>query len=41
MNLANYYDTSFANHAAIDAKVENVVGLGYRFDITDQHNASV
>ena len=26
--LANYYDTSFANHAAIDAKVENIVGLG-------------
>jgi PBSX family phage portal protein len=34
--LANYYDTSFANHAAIDAKVENVVGLGYRFEVTDQ-----
>ena len=34
--LASHYDTSFANHAAIDAKVENVVGLGYRFDITDR-----
>ena len=34
--LSSYYDTSFANHAAIDAKVENVVGLGYRFDITDR-----
>jgi PBSX family phage portal protein len=34
--LANFYDTNFANHAAIDAKVENVVGLGYRFDITDR-----
>jgi PBSX family phage portal protein len=34
--LANFYDTSFANHAAIDAKVENVVGLGYRFDISDR-----
>jgi PBSX family phage portal protein len=34
--LASYYDTSFSNHAAIDAKVENVVGLGYRFDITDR-----
>ena len=34
--LANFYDTSFANHAAIDAKVENVVGLGYRFDVTDK-----
>jgi PBSX family phage portal protein len=32
--LANYYDTSFANHAAIDAKVENIVGLGYDLDIT-------
>ena len=32
--LANYYDTSFANHAAIDAKVENIVGLGYRFEIS-------
>ena len=29
--LANFYDTSFANHAAIDAKVENVVSLGYDF----------
>jgi PBSX family phage portal protein len=34
--LANYYDTSFANHAAIDAKVENIVGLGYDFHITDK-----
>jgi PBSX family phage portal protein len=32
--LANFYDTSFANHAAIDAKVENIVGLGYDFDVT-------
>lgn len=32
--LANYYDTSFANHAAIDAKVENIVGLGYDFHTT-------
>jgi PBSX family phage portal protein len=32
--LANYYDTSFANHAAIDAKVENIVGLGYDFEVT-------
>ena len=31
--LANYYDTSFANHAAIDAKVENTVGLGYDFEL--------
>jgi PBSX family phage portal protein len=34
--LANYYDTSFANHAAIDAKVENIVGLGYDFEISDR-----
>ena len=34
--LANYYDTSFANHAAIDAKVENIVGLGYDFHSTDR-----
>jgi PBSX family phage portal protein len=34
--LANFYDTSFANHAAIDAKVENIVGLGYRFEPTDR-----
>jgi PBSX family phage portal protein len=32
--LANFYDTSFANHAAIDAKVENVVGLGYDFEVS-------
>jgi len=34
--LANYYDTSFANHAAIDAKVENIVGLGYDFKISNR-----
>jgi PBSX family phage portal protein len=34
--LANFYDTCFSNHAAIDAKVENIVGLGYRFDVTDR-----
>ena len=34
--LANYYDTSFANHAAIDAKVENIVGLGYDFKETQK-----
>jgi PBSX family phage portal protein len=34
--LANFYDTSFANHAAIDTKVENIVGLGYRFELTDK-----
>ncbi len=34
--LANYYDTSFANHAAIDAKVANTVGLGYDFHISER-----
>jgi PBSX family phage portal protein len=34
--LSNYYDTSFANHAAIDAKVANIVGLGYEFHPTDR-----
>jgi PBSX family phage portal protein len=39
--LANFYDTSFANHAAIDAKVENVVGLGYHFAVTDKTSMSL
>ena len=33
-NLANFYDTNFANHAAIDAKVENIVGMGYDWKLT-------
>jgi PBSX family phage portal protein len=32
--LSSYYDTSFANHAAVDAKVSNTVGLGYKFEMT-------
>lgn len=32
--LASFYESSFANHAAIDAKVSNIVGLGYHFDIS-------
>lgn len=32
--LSAFYDTSFANHAAVDAKVSNTVGLGYKFDMT-------
>ena len=32
--LANFYDSSFANHAAIKAKVMNTVGGGYGFDMT-------
>ena len=33
--LATFFDSSFANHAAINAKVANIVGLGYSFDITE------
>ena len=35
VQLANFYDTNFANHAAIDAKVENVVGMGYDWKMTN------
>lgn len=34
--LANFYDTNFANHACIDAKVENIVGMGYIFEMTQE-----
>jgi PBSX family phage portal protein len=34
--LSSYYDTSFANHAAVDTKVSNTVGLGYKFDMTTE-----
>lgn len=33
--LANFYESSFANHAAIKAKVANIVGLGYHFEPTN------
>jgi PBSX family phage portal protein len=33
--LAYFYENSFANHAAINAKVANIVGLGYHFVHTD------
>lgn len=32
--MASFYDSNFANHAAIDAKALNAVGSGYRFDMT-------
>ena len=34
--LSSFYDTSFANHAAIDAKVSNTVGLGHNFEMTTE-----
>jgi PBSX family phage portal protein len=33
--LAGFYENSFANHAAINAKVANTVGLGYHLDMTN------
>lgn len=32
--LATFYETSFANHAAINAKAANIVGLGYHFELS-------
>jgi PBSX family phage portal protein len=32
--LASFYDTSPTNHAAVVAKVSNIVGLGYNFEIS-------
>jgi capsid portal protein len=32
--LANFYETNFANHAAVNAKVSNIVGLGYHLEAT-------
>lgn len=32
--LASFYETSFANHAAINAKAANTVGLGYHFELS-------
>jgi PBSX family phage portal protein len=37
--LAWFYENSFANHAAINAKVSNIVGLGYNFQNTDATTA--
>ena len=39
--LASFYDTTFANHAAVDAKVSNAVGLGYQFEETASTMMSV
>ena len=37
--LAFFYENSYANHAAINAKVSNIVGLGYNFQNTDATTA--
>ena len=33
--LAQYYETHFANHAAVDTKVANMVGLGYHWELSE------
>ena len=32
--LARYYETSYANHAAVDTKVANIVSLGYHWELS-------
>lgn len=39
--LAQYYETHFANHAAVDTKVANMVGLGYHWELSDTAMARV
>lgn len=34
--LAFFYENSSANHAAVNAKVSNIVGLGYHFEPTNE-----
>ena len=35
IELAQYYETSFSNHAAVDAKTSNMVGLGYHWELSE------
>ena len=39
--LANFYESSFANHASINAKVANIVGLGYHFDMSSNTRSAL
>jgi len=39
--LSSYYDTSFSNHAAIDAKVANSIGMGFHFEMTSSTLAAL
>lgn len=32
--LSQYYETHFANHASVDTKVANMVGLGYHWELS-------
>lgn len=32
--LARYYEVAYANHAAVDTKVANIVGLGYHWELS-------
>ena len=36
LQLAHYYDANFANHAAVEAKVLNVVGGGCSFEMSEK-----
>ena len=39
--LAQYYETHFANHAAVDAKVSNMVGLGFHWELSESAIANM
>lgn len=39
--LAQYYETHFANHAAVDTKTANMVGLGYHWELSEAAMARV
>lgn len=39
--LASFYDSSFANHSAINAKVANTVGLGYGFNMSEDVKSNI
>ncbi len=34
--LASYYETSFANHAAVDTKTANIISLGFHWELSDK-----
>ena len=34
-DLSRYYESHFANHAAVDAKVSNMVSLGYKWEMSE------
>jgi PBSX family phage portal protein len=40
-SLASYYETSFANHAAVDTKTANVISLGYHWELSDKAKSNM